>query len=81
MGNSNTQHCKDLRQKSSKKHKYQILDDKGKNLNVLLDREHAAMLAKVIQWHGGAGRVTQRDVICFLIRQECQQIPADDGEF
>lgn len=77
MGNSNTAHSKGLRVKSSKQSKKQTLNSGGRNLNVVLDADHAKMLQQVIQWHGGEDMVTIKEIISFLIRQECRNIPAE----
>jgi hypothetical protein len=76
VANVNTLHSKQLRKETAAARRQRILDEGGRDLRILLQKEDTAMLEKLQQWHGTPNQPeTATAVIGLLIRVAAGNIP------
>lgn len=79
MANTNTDHSKKLRKKTAAARRDKILEDKGRDLRVLLKKNDAMMLAEIQKWNGSGNKpATATDTLLKLIKEAFWQIPQPD---
>ena len=76
MGNSNTEHSRQLRAKTASKRNADIINDGGHLLRTLLEEEEHKMLKCLIEWHNIRGHTSQRAVVIAMIRAAYSKLPA-----
>lgn len=76
MANTNTAHSMQLRKETAAARRKRIIEEGGRNLQILLQKDEADMLEKLQIWHGTPNQPeTATTVIGLLIRVAAGNIP------
>lgn len=77
----NTEHSKQLRKETAAARRKRIINEGGRNLQILLQKEESDMLDSLQRWHGTPNQPqTATTVIGLLIRVAAGNIPSEVTE-